>query len=120
MTRFLRIQAAALLFAGISFTVYAFASSGTNLSAGGGEGVGAISGWTVSNVHYRLDGSAALSAVEFDLDKSAEVVKISLDSSNVIYFDCLKAQGLHWVCDINLPVGISSMNELRVIAAGTK
>lgn len=102
-----------------SFTTYAFASSGTNISAQGGEGAQTISGWVVSNVQYRLaDGSAMLSAVEFDLDKSAGTVKVSLDSSNPIYFDCLNIQGFHWVCDVNSHVRVSAMDELRVVAVG--
>jgi hypothetical protein len=100
----------------ITFTTYAFASSQTGAGAGG-EGVNAVSGYVVSGVHYQLTDSAALSAVEFDLNAPAQLVKASLNSSNG-FFNCHNSAGYHWVCNINEPMSVSEMNELKVVAAG--
>ena len=118
MHRLVRIQIFTLTAMVIFYSTYAFASSNSG-SHPGGEGTATISGWNVSNVHYFLtDDSAKISAVEFDLDGPAEMVEISLDSSEPRLFDCENGSGTHWTCRIDSLINISSANELRVVATG--
>jgi len=86
---------------------------------GGGEGVGAISGWVISNTQYRLaDDPSKLSAVDFDLDKPVDVMKVSVKASNSIFFECKNNTGRHWICDVEPSISISYVTELRVVAIG--
>jgi hypothetical protein len=82
MRKLIRIQFIALFFVIAFYAVYAFASSETSQFPTAGEGASAISGWTVTNVNYRLaEDPSKIAAVEFDLDSPADVVQVSLDSS---------------------------------------
>jgi len=93
----------------------------TNDPAYGGEGAQSISGWDVSNVHYSLaDGSYELSAVEFNLDKPASVVSISLDSTNPLFNDCTNLHGFRWLCVVDTHVNIAAMEEFKVVAVGAE
>ncbi len=110
-----------LLFAVTSCTGYAFAASNESAPFQAGEGAGAISGWTISNVHYQLAADPSrLSAVEFDLDQPAAVVKVSFDGAAAEYFECANPYALHWVCSVQGRVTLQAINGLRVIALGGK
>ena len=118
MNKFIRFPLFALIVLAVSFATFAFASSRTDQPAGG-EGANLVSGYDVSGVHYLLaEDPALLAAVEFDLNSSAHVVKVSVNSSNAGLVDCRNIGGYHWVCDFNSSVHISDVNELRVIATG--
>lgn len=98
-------------------SIYAFASSQSGVQPGG-EGVDTTSGWNISNVHYLLAADPSkISGVEFDLDGSAEMVKVSINSSEQNYFNCDNVSGSHWSCNITQE-SVSTANELRVIASG--
>lgn len=119
MQKIFRFQLSILFMVVISFAVYAFAFSETDLPGSGGEGGGTIGGWVVSNIQYRLaENPSKLSAIEFDLDQPVNTVRASVSSSNQIFFDCFNTSGLHWICNTYSLPEISSMAELRVVAAG--
>lgn len=100
MLKIFRFQLVVLFAAVIFYAVYAFASTETGVPSGG-EGVSIISGWTVSNIQYRLaDGSSNVSAVEFDLDGPANMVRVGFGSFDNSYFSCVNSNALHWVCSI--------------------
>jgi hypothetical protein len=99
----------------VTFTTYAFASSQTGAFPGG-EGISPMSGYSVSGIHYQLSNDATLSAVEFDLNAPAGVVRASVNSSSGVFFECNNTSAYHWVCDVNSSIQVSEMNELRVIA----
>lgn len=112
------MQVLALLIGIGLFSTYAFASSQSGQPVGG-EGTNAISGWNISGVHYLLaDDPSRLAGVEFDLDGPADVVKVSLNSSGSMFFDCVHITGYHWVCGISPSMSVSEVDELRVIATG--
>jgi hypothetical protein len=118
MLRVFRLQMVILFAAVIFYTVYAFASSETNVTSRG-EGAHTISGWNVSNIQYRLaDSSANVSAVEFDLDAPAGVVKVGFGSYANGYFNCRNDNGMHWICELYPQVQVSTLSELRVVAIG--
>ena len=115
MYRLFPIQFLALMAVIAVYTSYAYASS--EAPSPGGEGINTISGWNTSNIKYSLEaGSSKTSAVEFDLDGPANVVKISVKSSSASFFDCVNTIGNHWYCVIGRETGISDFDELRVIA----
>lgn len=118
MNPYIRISLFALTVLAVSFATFAFASSRTGQPVGG-EGANLVSGYDVSGVHYLLaQDPSLLAAVEFDLNASAHVVKVSANSSNARLVDCRNTGGYHWVCDFNSSVHISDVNELRVFATG--
>jgi hypothetical protein len=119
MRKLIRFQLIALFFFIAFYGVYAFASTDTGAVRTGGEGASLISGWTVSNVQYRLGTDASwISAVEFDLDGAADVVQVSLHSANPTFFVCENVTGTHWVCNTHSQVMVADADELRVIATG--
>jgi len=118
MYRLFRIQFLALTVVIVLFTTYAFASTETGLSPRG-EGANTISGRIVSNIQYRLaDDPSKISAVEFDLDGSADRVSVSLDSTTAKFFQCENNFGTHWVCAVNSQVRVADVNEVRVVSVG--
>ncbi|MFZ5885114.1 MAG: hypothetical protein ACOYYI_15185 [Chloroflexota bacterium] len=121
MKTILSLQVMVLVFVVTSCTTYAFASSNENPAMQAGEGANAISGWAISNVHYRLaENPSRLSAVEFDLDQPADLVKVSFDGGGSEYFPCVNVSERHWVCDVRAQVELQSMSALRVVALGEK
>lgn len=102
----------------VIFPVYGFASSNSGPKASG-EGVGAISGWTVSEMKYQLSSDPSLvSGVSFDLDAAAGRVSVKLSSSSTAYSNCTNTGGYHWQCDFPAGISLASLDELRVIAVG--
>lgn len=107
-----------LIVAIVAFSTFAFASSQTGQPAGG-EGASAVSGWTVSNIHYRIaDQSPDLEGVEFDLNGPADVVRVSMRSTGAAFSNCVNPVGYHWVCRFSPSVKMSDLDELRVVATG--
>lgn len=118
MKAIVRFQFLILLVAIVSFAAFAFASSRTGPRAGG-EGVGAVSGWNVSGIHYALaEGTALVSSVEFDLDKPAKMVRVSLLTGKGGFFDCVNLSGRHWMCDVESHWSVADLDQFRVIAVG--
>ena len=117
MTKLFRFYIQVLLLVIVIFSTYAFASANTNTFRAGGEGAGVISGWNVSNIKYQLAvDTSLLSVIEFDLDKPAGYVKVSLDPTNTAYSDCDNVFDFHWICNIEPNTRVASANELRVVA----
>ena len=116
MHKVFRLQLIALFVSVVFFATYAFASSETNLSPIGGEGAVTISGWNVSNVHYRLaEDASKIGAVEFDLDGPANQVAIGFDTASDRAFSCYNVNGHHWLCQVS-GIEIARINSLRVTA----
>ena len=112
-----QIQIVALLVCVTLFVTFAFASSETNLPPTGGEGAAKISGWNVSNVHYRLaDNPSKIGAIEFDLDGPANQVAIYFNTASNRAFSCYNTYGHHWLCQVG-SIEVANINTLRVIAA---
>ena len=94
------------------------ASSGTNQVPKRGEGVGKISGYDISNIHYQLaEDPSYINAVELDLDGPAREVMIGFDSASDQMFTCFNGGQQHWFCKVN-DVKLSLIDTLRVIAIG--
>lgn len=119
MRKLIRVQLIVLFFFIAFYGVYAFASTETSALQTGGEGTSPISGWTVSDVHYQSgQDPSRIAAVEFDLDRPAARVQVSLNSSSTAFYTCVNVNGTHWLCNISSQVSIAGADELRMIATG--
>ena len=110
--RFIGAVAAGLA---VALAVLGLAASNVVPSTRAGDGGGAISGYTVSNVAYTLDSANPqnLQKVEFDLDQPANVVKVRLQTGGA-WYSCTNS-GNHWSCTTS-GQAVQPANELRVVA----
>jgi hypothetical protein len=99
-------------------STYNFASSISGV-VGAGHSTASISGWDVSNIRYDFASDPSkLNGIEFDLDDSADIVKISLRSSRKSFSDCENIFGTHWSCNLSPEVYVLEVDELSVIVVG--
>lgn len=112
----MRLLASAVVGLVVAGAVMGLAATNTVPGTRAGDGGGAISGYTVSNVQYTLDNSNPqnLSKVEFDLDAAASVVKVRLQSGGS-WYNCSNTSGNHWSCTTN-GQAVQPADELRVVA----
>jgi hypothetical protein len=98
---------------------YAYASSILGSDSGQGDGAGAISGYTVSNVHYTLGANdpTRVTTVSFSLAGADEPasVKAALGGD---WLACASAATAHnWSCAVPGGMAVASVTDLRVVAA---
>lgn len=115
----LMLIAAAVLV--LSTTAYAFAASNTVPPSYAGEGSFAISGFTVSSVHYNLNSSnpAAVDTVTFSLDTALPaggVITIQLVSGGSWYPCAVDGTRRNVTCTTT-GAPVSTANNLRVVIA---
>lgn len=115
---FALLSGAALLAA--TLAVSARAAEDPGLAAIGGEGVGSISGFVVSDIHYTLDddlpgqlSSVSLAVIAPDGQTTPRVVAISLQTGQPTS-SCYSTDGLHWSCPVSFP--LAAAEALRVSA----
>ncbi len=101
--------------------VFAFAASNSVANSKAGDGEGAIAGYSVSNIHYTLDGTdpSKIAAVSFDLDTAAATVHAAIwDGSQWHWASCTNTGGNSWSCSFSSPLpDVLSATALRVVAA---
>jgi hypothetical protein len=104
--------------AALAFAAYAFTASNTVPATKAGDGYGAISGYTVTNVAYQLETDPQyIDSVSFTLGSTAGTVKAKVVNASTTYANCANTGGNNWSCDF--PTGgqtVLSADELRVIA----
>lgn len=101
----------------LATSAYAFAATNTVPASRAGEGSGAISGYTVSNIVYTFDTAnpSNLTQVAFDLDAAAATVKVSLTAAGTLQ-SCANPSTTHWTCALT-GVTVTSASSLRVVAS---
>jgi hypothetical protein len=101
----------------LATSAYAFAAANTVPASRAGEGSGAISGYTVSNIVYTFDTAnpSNLTQVAFDLDAAAATVKVSLTAAGTLQA-CTNPSTTHWTCTL-AGVTVTSASSLRVVAS---
>lgn len=113
-----RVLFVTLLLFVLAGSTYAFAAANTVPPSIAGDGQGAISGYTITDVHYVLDG-ADIDAVTFTAINSAGLtasnVKISLITDGDFY-PCTISSGNSWTCDVESAVSVLEADLLRVVA----
>jgi hypothetical protein len=104
--------------AALALATYAFTAANIVPGSRAGDGAGAITGYTVSNIAYQLDAAnpANIESVTFDLDAAATTVKAKLVAASGTFTDCTNTGGNSWSCDVEPDPTVLSVDELRVIA----
>jgi hypothetical protein len=99
--------------------IYGFAAANTVPATQAGDGSGAITGYTISNIAYTLNSSdpSLIDMVSFDTDGTPGTVEIKLVSGGSDWYSCTIGGTLDWDCDTTSPQAtVLSADELRVIA----
>ena len=117
MIRFLRPRTllAVLLVLILSVAVYGFAAANVVPGSSAGDGSGAISGYTISNIHYALNAAnpANIQTVTFTIvPAAATAVRITMDGTT--WYTCTHTAGAV-SCSVT-QAALTAMN-LRVVAA---
>jgi len=103
----------------LAASMYAFAAANTVPTSKAGDGAGAVSGYTVSNITYFTeDGDsdpATLDRIDFDLDAAANTTKVKPDQSSSTWFGCTNPSGTSWSCTIT-STNTADVDEIRVVA----
>ena len=104
--------------AALAFASYAFTAANTVPTSKAGDGNGAISGYTVSNIAYQLEAAnpANIDSVSFTLDAVAGTVKTKVVAASTTYTDCTNTGGNNWSCNFSTNPTVLSADEFRVIA----
>ncbi len=107
-----------LVIVAISATAYAFAAANTVPATKAGDGLGVVSGYTVTSVTYTLNAAdpSTLDEVSFDLGAAASQVKAQLVATTGTWYACTLDTGTVWKCDTT-GLTVSSIDQLRVVAA---
>ena len=101
----------------LATATYAFTASNTVPASKAGDGSGAISGYTVSNVAYTLNATnpANLDSVAFALDSAAGTVKVKLVAAGSTWYSCTNPSGNNWTC-ATTGATVQSADQLQVVA----
>jgi len=101
----------------LSAATYGFAAANTVPDGVAGEGQGAISGYTVSNVVYTLDSSdpTQFDSVAFTLDANASDVYAGVGNGTVIYWASCSGGPTSFTCNLTgSTVSVAAAVELHV------
>lgn len=101
----------------LSGFTYAFAAANTVPATKAGDGSGVISGYTITNVKYNLDGTTPsnIASVTFTLDVAATSASIRLVDGGT-WYSCTIASGTAVTCLTPLATVLSA-DLLQVVAA---
>lgn len=102
---------------------FAYTAANTVPASKAGDGSGAITGFTVSSVHYQLDGTdpTQIDAVTFDLDSApagGSTIKIQADSVAGVWYSCTNVVTAV-TCDttVGTQLTVAAADNLRVVVA---
>ncbi len=106
----------ALVLAAVTF---AYAAANTVPASSAGDGSAAISGYTVSNVHYVLDTNnpGVISAVEFTLSGANVPQTVKIQLVNGGNWHSCTSSGSTYTCSVGGAVSAYDAAYLRVVAA---
>lgn len=104
----------------LAAAIYGFAAANVVPETGAGDGSGTISGYTVSNIDYTLDGAdpSQITGVTFDVTSTTgsagapSEVHITLNGGS--WVSCSGPTGNNWSCTVS--VTVLSASSLRVVA----
>ncbi len=120
-TRVIKVLLVVIVAFAFASVATAFAASNTFPSGAGsaGDGSSAISGYTITNVHYTLSATdpSNIDTVTFTLSQAAASVSIQLDGTN--WVTCSVSGGTSVTCPGSGTTGLTALDaaNLRVVAA---
>lgn len=120
INRSLKVASALLIVLVLSMGIYAFAAANTVPASSAGDGTGAISGYTVSAIHYVLNATnpGNIDSVTFTLSAapvSGGTVKITLDGTN--WYNCTNVTTAVTCVTTTPQQTVTSATNLRVVVA---
>lgn len=118
MTKKMRVAYAVVFALILAALTFAYAAANTVPGSYAGDGTGSISGYTVSNVHYVLDGSnpANIAQVTFTLNNPATDVRIQLDGGSWVTCNVVvSGSTTNATCNVS-GVSVAAANNLRIVA----
>ena len=120
MLRNLKVMSILVVVVILAVSAFAFAAANTVPDTKAGDGLGVVSGYTVTNIEYVLNASNpnTLDAVKFDLGAAAATgqVQAQLVATTGTWYACTLDTGTVWECDTTGLV-VSTIDQLRVIAS---
>jgi hypothetical protein len=118
MFRNFKIAFAVIAVLTISVAAYAFAAANTVPDTKAGDGLGVVSGYTVTGVVYTLNGTdpSTLDSVSFDVGAAAAQVEVQLVATTGSWYACALGTGTTWSCTTT-GLDVSTIDQLRVVAA---
>ncbi|MDP1548270.1 MAG: hypothetical protein Q8L87_19830 [Anaerolineales bacterium] len=103
----------------LSVAAYAFAAANTVPATKAGDGLGVVSGYTITSVVYTLNGAdpSTLDSVAFDVGAAAAQVEVQLVATTGSWYACTQVGVTTvWTCDTT-GLDVSTIDQLRVVAA---
>ena len=117
MIKILKCIFIVVLAAAVAFAFQGYASAEAMAAPARGEGVGQISGYTVTELEIQLGPDPSqIGAVAFELDGPAEQVWVGFDAAGE-YFPCRRLAGTRWLCEVE-GVGTGEVEEIHISAGG--
>ena len=118
MSRTFKLFLILLVVVVIAVSAYAFAAANTVPTSKAGEGSGAVSGYTVSSIHYDLNATdpTTLDDVTFTLDAAATTVQVKLVSTGSTWYSCTNLGTNNWKC-VTAGATVNSVDNLDVVAS---
>jgi hypothetical protein len=113
----------ALVFAAIVATgVYGFAAANTVPATKAGDGSGAVSGYTISSVHYGLNATTptSIDQVTFNLNSTpaaGSTIKIKLVAAGTTWYSCTNVAAAITCATTSPQATVLAADELRVVVA---
>ena len=108
----------------LATAAYGFAASNTVPGTNAGDGSAAISGYTVSNVHYTLNATnpANIDSLSFTIAPAVPAggtVEVKLVAAGTTFSGCTVTGGTSVTCPSSGTLGVTALaaDQLRVIAA---
>jgi hypothetical protein len=103
--------------AAMAFAAYAFTATNTVPGSSAGDGSGAISGYTISNIQYQLEAAnpANIDSVSLTTSANAGTVRVKVVAASTTYTACTGGP-TNWSCDFSTNPTVVSADQLRVIA----
>jgi len=103
--------------AALAFAAFAYTAANTVPATRAGDGAGAITGYTVTNIAYQLEAAspANIESASFDLDAAAGTVQASVVLGGPLTA-CTNTAGNSWSCNFAPNPTVLSADSFRVIA----
>lgn len=120
ISRSLKLASGLLVVLVLSMAIYAFAAANTVPASSAGDGSGAISGYTISAIHYNLNATnpGNVDSVTFTLSTApvaGSTIKITVDGTN--WYTCTNVTTAVTCVTTTPQATVAGATNLRVVVA---
>lgn len=107
----------------LAVVAFGYAAANVVPESGAGDGTGTVSGYTITNIDYTLDGTdpSTMASVTFDVASTsgtagdATDVRITVDSGTT-WITCVAGTPPAWTCTFGTPPSVLLITDLQVVA----